>query len=587
MDTYHQLEDGRLSSETLQQFLDRQSREKFARQFIFGGQRVTLDGISIAWILNNIDCFVSQSRDNESVEEVYLYPYEFNGNDDEVWDKVGQALGNLQALNGVYIYTHEDLPKPNWERLARILSRIRQKVRITLDDTDIWDVEEVQALAQAIRGHPTITSFFSSNHIFPYESMDSLYSALVTLPTLESISISNNGRQTRLEDESTVAHHESLAELLRVPSLRSVEFDKFSFTPALCQATANAFMEGTAVTKLEFSGCSFSAEPSTATLAEGLKMNTSVVSISVLGNNDPALFDALAMALPSNSTLRDIFFCGFCDAMSTVFSALGKNSGLKFLKVMMCESIDEALCTAIKDGLELNETLESLDFMNVRLCDDNADVWRSALSFLHTNKALKSLKVNVQQGIAESCLATFRIDIAAMLQENASLESLSILTWKAIKAEEYIAFLTNLQHNTAIKTVRLHLIHDMRLQLNDDESKQIAALLKKNYALERLPDIDQKNEAGDIGAILRLNEAGRRYLIEDGSSISKGVEVLSRVNNEINCVFFHLLENPRLCDRSAVEKNSSSTSPTATSVGGKRERASVVYRGEESRRRLA
>jgi hypothetical protein len=89
--------------------------------------------------------------------------------------------------------------------------------------------------------------------------------------------------------------------------------------------------------------------------------------------------------------------------------------------------------------------------------------------------------------------------------------------------------------------------------LNDDESKQMTSLLKKNYALENLPDIDLENEARDVGAILQLNAAGRRYLIEDGSSISKGVGVLSRVNDDINCLFLHLLENPRLCDRSAVE----------------------------------
>jgi hypothetical protein len=60
-----------------------------------------------------------------------------------------------------------------------------------------------------------------------------------------------------------------------------------------------------------------------------------------------------------------------------------------------------------------------------------------------------------------------------------------------------------------------------------------------------------------MGAILRLNEAGRRYLVQDGSSISKGVEVLSSVTNDINCVFLQFLENPTLCDRSAVEMGSS------------------------------
>jgi hypothetical protein len=97
-----------------------------------------------------------------------------------------------------------------------------------------------------------------------------------------------------------------------------------------------------------------------------------------------------------------------------------------------------------------------------------------------------------------------------------------------------------------------------------------------------------------MGAILRLNAAGCRYLVRDGSFISKGVEVLCAVSDEINCVFLHLLENPTLCDRNAVEKvsareaNSSATSPTdASSGGGKREPASLDAGGRESRRRLA
>jgi hypothetical protein len=109
--------------------------------------------------------------------------------------------------------------------------------------------------------------------------------------------------------------------------------------------------------------------------------------------------------------------------------------------------------------------------------------------------------------------------------------------------------------------------HNGILRLTDDEDRQMAALLKKNYALERLPFINQR---GNAFAILRLNKAGRRYLIVDGSSISKGVDVLSRVYNDINCVFLHLSENPRLCNRSAVEiltvgeSNGTSTNPTAS-----------------------
>jgi hypothetical protein len=51
----------------------------------------------------------------------------------------------------------------------------------------------------------------------------------------------------------------------------------------------------------------------------------------------------------------------------------------------------------------------------------------------------------------------------------------------------------------------------------------MVSLLKKNYALERLPGVNLEKWARDGSAILRLNKVGRRYLIEDESSVSKGV----------------------------------------------------------------
>jgi hypothetical protein len=76
-----------------------------------------------------------------------------------------------------------------------------------------------------------------------------------------------------------------------------------------------------------------------------------------------------------------------------------------------------------------------------------------------------------------------------------------------------IAIATALQTNT-LKTLGLY-YSNASLQVNDTESKQMALLLKKNYGLERLPDINQHDLAGCVGAILRLIEAGRRYLIEE------------------------------------------------------------------------
>jgi hypothetical protein len=579
------------SSETLQ-LQNRRDDEECAR--VLGESNLMMIECTIPWILNRIDCFVRQSQGNKSVVNVGLYPLSVDGHDDGVWDKVGQAIGNLQALEMLTIATYdhgeddEDLPVVNWGIVARILRHVRQ--RITIDITGVlpWaPAEESRLFARAIHGHPTITSLEVGRY-FPCGSFDALYSVLATLPALESIKISVDP-----EDENTLTTAESLTELLRLPSLRSVDFSEFYFTPALCQATANALMEGTAITNLVFTKCSFSTEGSAAILANALTRNTSVSYIKVQSSFDGTLNGALAAALPSNSTWRDLVFkldrrIDDDPDYSPVVLALGKNTALKTLTLDAFRSINESLYTAMQDGLGMNETLESLE-LNIRLNDDTAALWCRAFSFLRTNKALKSLKVDLDNDVTNSCVTALCRHIAVMLQENASLESLSIRRSGNIirmKAEAYSFLITALQHNTTLKSLDLgkSRILNMTSALTDNEDVQIAALLKKNYVLERLPGITLRNWVSDMGAILRLNGAGRRYLVQDGSSVTKGVEVLSRVNNDINCVFLHLLENPRLCDRSAVEKVSADE--IADSGGGEKREQAGAHKGRESRRRL-
>jgi hypothetical protein len=87
--------------------------------------------------------------------------------------------------------------------------------------------------------------------------------------------------------------------------------------------------------------------------------------------------------------------------------------------------------------------------------------------------------------------------------------------------------------------------------MTDDEAKNLTSLVKQNYGLESLEIISSGERLGDVRSILRLNGAGRRYLNDDGSTIVKGVDVLSAVSDDLNCVFLHLLENPSLCNRDA------------------------------------
>jgi hypothetical protein len=92
--------------------------------------RLTLDEDSLPWILNDVDSFDIQARLNKSVKDVFFYGCSGDGQGDGDWDKVGQAIGNLQALEKLCICTNfgnddEAMPTSDWEILARILSHVR------------------------------------------------------------------------------------------------------------------------------------------------------------------------------------------------------------------------------------------------------------------------------------------------------------------------------------------------------------------------------------------------------------------------------------------------------------------------------
>jgi hypothetical protein len=78
------------------------SSEIFGKLDKFVGH-LYLNGVSIIFILNHIDSVVRKSRGNKSVEEVHLDVSALVGQDDDVWDKVGQVIGNLQALGSLHI----------------------------------------------------------------------------------------------------------------------------------------------------------------------------------------------------------------------------------------------------------------------------------------------------------------------------------------------------------------------------------------------------------------------------------------------------------------------------------------------------
>jgi hypothetical protein len=65
-----------------------------------------------------------------------------------------------------------------------------------------------------------------------------------------------------------------------------------------------------------------------------------------------------------------------------------------------------------------------------------------------------------------------------------------------IKVEGYFVLVTALQHNTTLKSVNF--LRQLTIRLDDDEDRQMAALLKTDVAWERFPGLYLENCVGGM-----------------------------------------------------------------------------------------
>jgi hypothetical protein len=530
-------------------------------------ERLRRTGISVGrnhepWIFADIDSFVNLTRGNDCIKMVFIAPYtvaDVDNDDDKLLDKLGQGVGNLTALENIFCSLAPPSTPTSREVLTRLLNHLRQniKLHINLRRGEAF-AEEVEAFASAIRGHRMITDIhITGSDVFSVRFFGTVLAALSTLPALGSVSLCQHSDG---DDELDPEH---LTKLLRAPQVCSaVAFSEFDFANlALCQTIAITLRNGTAITRLDFCGCSF-VEGGDTLIVGALANNTTLTSMTFIDHfhpptNNEVRYSIMGESLLSNSTLQELSITSDGAALSPVLRALEVNAGLKTLNIDGPGLVmDDNLYAAMMVGLGQNSSLVKLQLVNVGSRDMDISLWCKGLSVLRKNTALQSLEISFASEVQKSFVSALRMEVVAILEENRSLESISMFVDRGIAptVEEYCELLTALNQNTTLKTIRLLDASACRkLVLTNGACKQLASILKKNYKLETLPDFAANDQFGDLGVILRLNGAGRRYLIQDKGSLSKGVEVLCAVNDDLNCVFFHLLENPSLCKRWAAE----------------------------------
>jgi hypothetical protein len=134
-------------------------------------------------IFADTDSFVALSQGNTSIKQALLYPYDSDPGNYELWEKVGQGVGNLKSLSVLRIILNESLAEPDWEVLARILPHIQSKIELRIMAGVIAGLGEMRAFSRAIQGHPAITQFSTITTGFSFENVAvaTLCSALTTL----------------------------------------------------------------------------------------------------------------------------------------------------------------------------------------------------------------------------------------------------------------------------------------------------------------------------------------------------------------------------------------------------------------------
>jgi hypothetical protein len=529
------------------------------RKALSGATIEVSQNVDYGVLFTDIDAFVKLSQGNTSVKEIHFYPFDKKG-DDELWEKMGEGLANLKSLTHLMVTFErwslygEPNPRADFRTLAIVLPYLRQNLIVASNRPQAPEAnycrKEVKALARAIRRHPTIKQFFAISD-FSMDVLHILLSALSTLPSLEVAYL-----KLRSRGNSHCELPEALKRLMLSPSLRTVCFANVVFCKPLCRAFGEALQEGSNVSLLSFDKCFFPATASVL-VARAFEQSTTVATVRLSGDFSKTFYDAFAVTLLINTTVATLELTIPDDEaeaalMAPVLLALGMNKALKNLTMdTVFSGAGPVLYNAIRDGLEKNSTLEMLHiFTSVNVEQYSINLVYALLPFLRVSETLNFLKITFEEASMVNDpdqMATLCLAVVTALPKTSSLETLEIHSADGVIAHDtYITALESALMNTALKKLRLSPII---ASFGEAEMNQVVSLVKKNYTLTELDeDITEHDETGKLGSILRLNQAGRRYLIDDAGSIPKGVKVLIDVTDDLDCLFYHLLENPTLCD---------------------------------------
>ena len=467
----------------------------------------------------------------------------------ECFVKLGKAFASLVALQELIIVDYGGgAGFSGMPAATEIVRQTRQIRRLSLylpSDSELYPAVNVQRLvdalfnvqrlADAISCHPALEEIHAV--YLSSEETHFLTAILRTLPRLRKVTIDCSS-----EHSITELNPGSLSELLLVASLRELCLRNCGISQMGLHVIGECLCNGSLLSTLIFEGCQLPREGA-ASLASALEHNNALEELHFGScGPDPTFYSALKDALSANRTLATLTVNGVNrqihdQCLSMAFKGLKTNQSLQSLQLLnFC--FTDGVCDALRASLEENSALRRLSIRGSHMNDDS---WRRIFPFLGTNSTLKSLDIE-DRGLTEAIIP----DMVEALEMNSCLERLRIDSLYHINSAALVNFVGSMTRNVSLKELILG-YSDFSFAYEGDAVNLVAAA-KRNYGLEKLNVfVDDYDQGCLLQCILRLNEAGRRYLIDDPTSKERGVNVLLKVQDDLNCLFLHLQENPLLC----------------------------------------
>jgi len=401
-------------------------------------------------------------------------------------------------------------------------------------DTEFDPYDQYYSILQRLRDERRMSVAIILSEVFDIllDSVDEFIQALTTRTAtrLTSLSLGNrdfyDGRKLEISKKNTAAWNKFFTALANLETVQRVDIGAFNLSGEIMGRIVTSLPD---VTKIEITLPWISLNGDMSMLEQALSNHTCQAIELKLGTEMfeheeerqaflsagiPNHFDdgGIASQLISVNGLSEVHFKSIklslneCRAFARILSSGAISSS--YLGIDNCTFADNGgllIARGFRDNTSLKRLYLANSFREQNFCE-------ALISSLPFNTSILDLRVHCDRFVAPLGVNDFELELAKTL---------------AI-------------HNKTLKNM-LFADRDNSLYLTGLDELELA--IQQNYTLESI----NYHGWSPYHAITRLNKAGRKYLADDANSNSKCIAVLAKVKHDLDCLYFHLRENPILC----------------------------------------